>query len=155
MTSYEMGKQAALAEFGFVKEAGLWNWLKGLVGYGAKAAPKATRSAAKTTAQKAARGAASKTVKPPKPSADANVSVKPPRKKPTPKPKPEAAATTPQQNTGILSNVPWWGKALGAGALGYGAYRMMSPSQPEPQGMQPYFGPGTAAVDQRGMYQGF
>lgn len=159
MSSYQMGKQAALAEFGLIKEAGPLSWFMKLIGRGAKAAPKAargaTRGAAKTTAQTAARGAASKTVRP-KASATANVSVKPPRKKPAPKTPPAAAGTEqPPQNAGMLSNIPWWGKALGAGALGYGAYRMMSPSEPEPQGIQPYFGPGNAAVDQRGMYQGF
>lgn len=157
MSSYQMGKQAALAEFGLIKEAGPLSWFMKLIGRGAKAAPKATRGAAKTTAQKArsTAGAAARTTRP-RASAATNVSVKPPRKKPAPKTPPAAAGTEhPPQNAGMLSNIPWWGKALGAGALGYGAYRMMSPSEPEPQGIQPYFGPGNAAVDQRGMYQGF
>jgi hypothetical protein len=131
-----------------MKEAGPLSWFMKLIGRGAKAAPKA-RGAAKATA-----GAAAKTTRP-RPSAATNVSVKPPRKKPAPKPQAPAAPEQPPQNTGLLSNIPWWGKALGAGALGYGAYRMMSPSEPEPQGIQPYFGPGNAAVDQRGMYPGF
>lgn len=44
---------------------------------------------------------------------------------------------------GLLSKIPWWGKALGVGGAGYGVYHMMSqPKQPH-QEMQEYYGPGT------------
>jgi hypothetical protein len=51
------------------------------------------------------------------------------------------AAKNPEK--GLLSSIPWWGKALGAGAVGYGGYRMLKKPDQEPQGIQPYYGPGT------------
>lgn len=45
---------------------------------------------------------------------------------------------------GMLSNIPWKYKALGAAGLGVGGYALMSGSgSPQPQQMQPYYGPGT------------
>lgn len=64
------------------------------------------------------------------------------------------AAKNPEVEKGLLSSIPWWGKALGVGALGYGGYQMLKKPE-QPQSMQPYYGPGTTAVDPRMMYAGY
>lgn len=57
---------------------------------------------------------------------------------------------------GLWGSIPWWGKGIGLAGAGYGAYKLLGPKgQQEPQGMQPYFGPGNAAVDPRMMYPGY
>jgi hypothetical protein len=44
-------------------------------------------------------------------------------------------------STGLLSKIPWWGKALGVGGAGYGAYSMLKKPEQPMQMTQPYYGP--------------
>lgn len=59
----------------------------------------------------------------------------------------QAAAASPEAageaGKGLLSKIPWWGKALGAGAVGVGGYQLLKKPEEQQQGMQPYYGPGT------------
>lgn len=147
MTPYEMGKYAALNELGIYKEAGAWSFLKGLF---RKAAPKAESAAAGATketrippGQKAIgpdEVGLGRDVRPPEGDAGSEALRKQMMAR-------EQEATTTatakaKDEPGLWSKIPWWGKGLGMGAVGYGGYQMLKPREQEPMGMQPYFGPG-------------
>jgi hypothetical protein len=131
----------------------------------AAAAAKATgRAAAKTTGRAAAKATgkttaqrAARTARPKAPSPEQLIG---PEARPTAGASSEslrqqmmansqAAAAAPEAGAageagkGLLSKIPWWGKALGAGAVGVGGYQLLKKPKEEPQGAQPYYGPGT------------
>jgi hypothetical protein len=173
MTPYEMGKQAALQDLGFNKAAIdmpiAAKFLGKAFGKAApamatKAAPaaaaaaKATgRAAAKTTGRAAAKTTAQRAARTARPKAPSPEQLIGPEARPTAGASSESlrqqmmansqgATAMGETDKGLLSKIPWWGKALGAGAVGVGGYQLLKKPKEDPQGMQPYYGPGTPAM---------
>jgi hypothetical protein len=144
MTPYEMGKYAALTELGFNKDAGFVDWLKRVFGR--------TRPAAAAEAAAVAPKVRAPRRKPAGPTPDQVLgdNVRPARGEYTAPTEVLSAAdeaalkakgVAKEEEKGFLSKIPWWGKGLGLGAIGYGGYKMLAPPKQE-EGMQPYYGPG-------------
>ena len=163
---HTLGKYAALVEYGIVKDAAFLPHLKAL-GQRAGGLVSKVRNLFRKAPATPAAGAPTTSPLPMQPQAPTSTGTLISNKGAMPKmvepdkmigqgevrpsqPSSESAALRKQMEEGTLKapesapgkGIPWWGKALGAGAVGYGGYQVLKPNEQPPQNsMRPYYGP--------------